>query len=215
MKWSELLKLEMSNWGIVIGIGPVLLISLALLVIVAFILLRKKHGYKFWHKYEVVEGEVPIATLGKVIIRPNHDTIRIAYQAWVELTTRKAAVPFDEKCDVIDEVYNSWYEVFDRMRELAKAIPAHKLRQDKDTQKLVMVMVEVLNNGLRPHLTEWQAKFRRWYEEQINDNANDGLSPQEIQRKYPDYKQLVENLKQVNGLIINYANWLRKISQGN
>jgi hypothetical protein len=108
--------------------------------------------------YELVEAELAFAGLAKVTIRPNRENIQIAHQAWVELATRKAALPFEDD-DVIIEVYESYYQLFGRLRDLTKAIPAHQLRRCRDTKYLVSVMVRVLNYGLRPHLTRWQARF--------------------------------------------------------
>ena len=38
----------------------------------------------------------------------------------MELSTRKIAIPFDIENDVIDEVYDSWYNFFSTARELLK-----------------------------------------------------------------------------------------------
>ena len=35
-----------------------------------------------------------------------------------------------------------------------------------DAPVLADVLVKALNDGLRPHLTQWQARFRRWWEEE-------------------------------------------------
>ena len=75
-------------------------------------------------------------------------------------------------------------------------------------------MVTVLNRGLRPHLTKWQARFRRWYEQAVDDPANKDKTPQEIQREYPHYQDLVANLKECNSEFVEYAYWLRAIAEG-
>lgn len=85
----------------------------------------------------------------------------IAYKLWVELSTRKIGLMFDKEYDVITEVYNSWYEFFKIARELLKDIPASRLPYSND---LIVLTEKVLNKGLRPHLTTWQAKYRKWYE---------------------------------------------------
>jgi len=212
-KWKEVLSIQFDeNWAMLFKISPLLL---AFLAIGLFILLfLKKSNGKIWHRYDVVEGEIPIVGLGKVKIKPNNDTIKIAYQAWTELITRKVALPFEEENDVIVEVYNSWYSAFGILRELAKSIPAHKLRKDQNTSTLVTVMLNVLNNGLRPHLTKWQAKFRSWYDFEKKECAKERLSPQEIQRKYPEYEALIDDMKNVNDIMVKYAEWLQEIVVG-
>ena len=66
-----------------------------------------------------------------------------------------------------------------------------------------------MNDGLRPHLTIWQAKYRSWYECASNDYK--GMTPQEIQRKFPEYDLLVSNLKQTNDIMIKYAIELKRL----
>lgn len=204
---SDILIIKIENYSIVIIVGPILLI-IGLIIIIVLLL---RHGFNFCKKYDIVEGNIPIPALGTVTIRPNHETVKIAHSAWIELVTRKAALTFDESHDVIVEIYNSWYQLFGHLRELAKEIPSHKLRKDKESQKLVKVMVEVLNEGLRPHLTQWQAKFRRWYDYELEETSNKNLSPQEIQKKFPEYETLVNDIKEVNKIIIAYASLLKKI----
>ena len=70
--------------------------------------------------------------------------------------------------------------------------------------------IKILNEGLRPHLTRHQAKFRKWYDEALKDESNKGLSPQDIQRKYEKYEELVSDFKSVNEILINYKDELEK-----
>ena len=113
--------------------------------------------------YETVEATLKIGEIGEVKIAPNYEARQIAYQVWVELSTRKIGLPFDPDHDVIIEVYDSWHKAFGEIRNLAKGIPAHRIERSEDVRKLVELMFKVLNEGLRPHLTRWQAEFRRWY----------------------------------------------------
>ncbi len=121
-------------------------------------------------------------------------------------------MPFDDEYDTIVEIYDSWHELFGTLRELTKTVPAHRLATCPDTRRLVQIMLQVLNKGLRPHLTKWQAKFRRWYEQESEKNPGD--APQEIQKRYPEYGSLVADLKEVNNGVVTYANWLRYLANG-
>jgi len=151
----------------------------------------------------------------KINIKPNHQTIQVAYKLWVELSTRKLGLPIDFEHDVIEEIYNSWYEFFKVTRELIKEIPAeHAL--NKDTQTLISVATKVLNLGVRPHLTKWQARFRNWYK--IQTASNQGvLSPQQLQEKFicaDDefcYNNLTNDMLEVNSKLIEYKKILEKI----
>src|SRR5205823_5879710 len=108
---------------------------------------------------EQVELNIELGGIGKVKIKPNHETVQIAHRAWVELATRKAGLPFEPEDDVIVEIYNSWYQLFGEMRSLAKQVPAYKIRSDESTREAINLIVSALNRGLRPHLTRWQARF--------------------------------------------------------
>lgn len=98
------------------------------------------------------------------------------------------------------------------MRSLTKTIPAEKVRGSKDTQELVRLLVDALNKGLRPHLTKWQARFRHWYENALKKSTE--KSPQEIQRDFPQYQELVDELTKVNKQLVEYADVIRRIAHG-
>ena len=145
-------------------------------------------------------------------LRPNNEDVQIAHRIWTELMTRKAAQPIDIEHDVIVEIYNSWYALFGRVRQLISDIPGQMLRKEQSTRELVRIATQTLNNGLRPHLTRWQARFRHWY-----DKCPDAVKekcPQDCQRGFPDYEILVEDIKRVNGQLIQYAAELEKIIHG-
>lgn len=123
--------------------------------------------------------------------------------------TRKVGLLFEEDKDVIVEVYNSWYSLFGIIRDLLKEIEPRK--KDKDLEKLENVLVQTLNYGLRPHLTKWQAKYRRWYNQEIEKETNNELSPQEIQKKYKKYDELICDLKETNKQMVQFAEELKKL----
>lgn len=154
--------------------------------------------------YEINEAEIGIGN-SKIVLRPNKEDLQIAYQLWVELKTRKLGILIDEDNDVIHEVYKSWYEFFRITRDLIKSIPASKVRSSADTRLLVDLSMKVLNDGLRPHLTVWQAKYRRWYEHEMESEANAQFPPQAIQKKFSEYPALMSDMKRVNEILIKYA----------
>lgn len=136
----------------------------------------------------------------------------VAYQIWVELNTRKIGLPIEDGKDIIVEVYNSWYEAFGIIRELMEKIPVDELDDAKD---LIEATLLLLNKGLRPHLTKWQAKFRKWYSEALEEDKKDGhKDPQEIQKKYPEYYELMADLNNTNIVMIQYCNQLKEIAFG-
>lgn len=209
--WKQLINVSFDGWAIQFKIGPLVYLVAGIAAIVILFLKRRSLA-ALWGQYEVIQAEATIFGLPKLTVRANRENVRIAYEAWIELVTRKAGLPFDEENDTIVEIYNSWHDLFGKLRCLAKSVPAHRLATCPDTRQLVETMVGVLNVGLRPHLTRWQAKFRRWYDKHASDAPD--KAPQAIQKEYPEYAALVADLKEVNQGIIVYANWLKRIAGG-
>jgi hypothetical protein len=142
------------------------------------------------------------------IIR-SYENIEIAHKIYIELITRKAAIPIDKEKDVIKEIYDSWYILFQITRDEAKKIPG-SLLSENITKQLIEMSSTILNQGLRPHLTEYQAKFRRWYANSLEKEENKGKSPQEIQKEYPEYESLIKSMLEVNQILIDYSKQLEK-----
>lgn len=188
-------------WGVIL---------LLVVVLAAVLLVRRKQFFGEDSYLEVDEAEFGIGA-NKVKLKANVDDLQIGFKFWTELSTRKIGLPFDEEHDVIVEVYDSWYEFFTIARELIKAIPVSKIRNNKTTKKLVLISVHILNKELRPHLTRWQARYRQWWENALEDPANKDVPPQELQRTYPHYTELVEEMKAVNKKLVIYTDHLRKM----
>ena len=144
--------------------------------------------------------------------KPNNKDKEIAYKLWVELSTRKLGIPLDMENDVIYEVYKSWYEFFRITRITLKEFPVSKLQNNK-SNKIIDITIRVLNGRLREHLTKWQAKFNRWYELELENNDYT-VSPQEIQKEFPEYDKLVGDITIVNDELIYYVSVLQDIVFG-
>ena len=184
-------------------------IGLIIITLILIYLIYKIFKYFLAKKFKVVEMNISIDNIGNISIEKNKDISRIAHKAWVEIMTRKVGLLFEEDKDVIVEVYNSWYSLFGIIRDLLKEIEPRK--KDKDLEKLENVLVQTLNYGLRPHLTKWQAKYRRWYNQEIEKETNNELSPQEIQKKYKKYDELICDLKETNKQMVQFAEELKKL----
>lgn len=183
------------NWVILLGI----------LVVVLGII--KTSWFNFFSNQIVVDE----ANLGigqnTIKLKFNRKDQEIAYKLWVELNTRKIGLEIEKDYDVIVEIYNSWYSFFWIARGLLKEMPCEKLEY---SENLVILTIDILNKGLRPHLTQWQAKFRKWYD--IECKNNEKLSPQEIQKQYPEYDLLLSDLIKTNEKMIYYRNLMKEIA---
>ena len=173
--------------------------------LIIWIIKLLKNRLLFHKNIEIESAEIGIQGQ-KIKIRPNYTNIDIAYKIWVELNTRKIGIPIDFDNDVIVEVYKSWYQFFGITRELIKGLPATKIRGDKDSIKLIKISTKILNEGLRPHLTVWQAKFHKWYKLALVAEANKHKSPQQLQKEFSEYQSLISDMTKINNNLITYKN---------
>lgn len=210
MSLPDLARLRIEHSQLVIEISLWVLAALAVLFALLKLFVWNRNSPL--HKYETVRLNVQLGGVGSVELRPNNEDIQIAHRIWTELITRKAAQPIDIENDVIADIYSSWYALFGRVRQLISDIPGHMLRKEKSTQELVRIATQTLNNGLRPHLTRWQARFRHWYDKCPEDMKT--KCPQDCQRQFPEYEQLIADIKTVNNQLIQYAAELEKIIRG-
>ncbi len=181
---------------------------IVLLVLMAsiFIFYKKKK----WFVKSLEVNKIELGLKGpNISLQINKKNQEIAYKLWVELNTRKIGLKYEEDDDVIEEVYNSWYNFFKIAREILKEMPATKIQ---DSYKLVELTLDILNLGLRPHLTKWQARFRQWYLQEKENNPN--VTPQEIQKRYPQYEELIKDLLNTNQNMMTYTNLMKKLVFG-
>ena len=200
------------DFGLTIQVDPIVWLIILAAVVIAVIAYRMVRHRFFDREFELDEAEFGLGEQ-KFVLRPNDLDRQIAYSIWVEVSTRKIGLPIDLEHDVIAEIYDSWYSFFGVTRELVKDIPISKVRRPS-TQKIINLSIDVLNQRLRPHLTTWQARFRRWYERELASDPNAELHPQDVQRKFRDYDELVSDLREVNGKLIAYRRKLHELVHG-
>lgn len=116
--------------------------------------------------------------------------------------------------DDCDEITRSKYiskELFDGHPLKDYIVPLYSDTNLEDV--MIKSGIRVLNVGLRPHLTKWQAKYRKWYNNEfIKKNNKKSETPQEIQKRYPEYSVLVEDLVLTNKRMIEYKDLMGKIA---
>ena len=195
------LSIQMSMW----------IIAVLLLSVLAYSAWRWRPRARSWGNLEIDRAEIGLG-VGKLRLRPNLTDRQVAYAIWVELSTRKIGLPIDFDHDVIAEIYDSWYDFFAITRELLKSVPVSKVRCTS-TQEIIDLSIEVLNRGLRPHLTLWQARFRSWYEKELRNTGDDSeTDPQEIQKGFPKYIDLSTDLERINKILIKYRDQMRRLA---
>ncbi len=191
------------NFNLIVQISIWLVVFVIVISLVYFIVIKKIY------RYNLVKLDIKLGNVGSAEFRPNKTDLQIAHKIWTELITRKAAIPIDKENDIIEEIYDSWYALFQKVREFISEIPAELIRKNKSTKEIVRIATQTLNEGLRPHLTMWQARFRTWSSSK-KDKMMD-MTPQEFQKDYPQYKDLIDDLMNVNAQLMQYAQELKKI----
>ena len=204
--WPNVLEVSFIEGHFAIAVGPGL--WLALLVLLLAVALRGGHWHRFRRRFKL--KRVSFSALGTTVeIERNEGTVKLAHAAYIELITRKAAIPFDSEYDVIAEVYDSWYELFGEIRRLARQVEPAELEGNEDLRRLHDVLIDILNEAVRPHLTRWQAAFRRWYEAELAQRP--GEPPQTVQRDYQSYDALVLGIEDANRILSRLAKELRQL----
>ena len=148
-----------------------------------------------------VEISLPFG-LGNITYEATDRDRVLAWKMYVQLKTRKAALPFDEDHDVIAYVFDSLHEVFPITRELLSEVSPHHGESQRSIADFVL---RVLNDGIRPHLTRWHATYGRWWDTAVEVPENKNKSLLEIQRAFPRYKELTTELKRMNDELAKYA----------
>jgi hypothetical protein len=196
-----------STWGVTVRASAVLL---GLLILGGFaVAVLRGRAFGFGKQMELDEAEFGIGN-AKVKLRPNLTDRQVAYAIWVELSTRKIGLEIDLERDVISEVYASWYEFFSVTRELLKTVPVSRVG-DPSTRKIIRLSIDILNEGLRPHLTTWQARFRRWFEREMANDKKLGDPPQAIQAEFPAFEEMSEDLLKVNARLVAYRRAMSRL----
>lgn len=214
------LSIDKNSWQFTLDFNLKLLLIIALIIFVLYLvirLLRSKYKNQIVKK-DIVPVELSFEMGGlstKYEIVRNYANIEIAYKIYIELITRKAAIEIDEENDVITEIYNSWYNLFKITRDELKNLTGDLLYENQKSSDLIKLAIDILNKGLRPHLTKYQAKFRKWFDEKLKEEEIKGAktkkTPQQIQREYPEYEDLIKSMKDVNTLLIEYSLQLKKL----
>lgn len=211
---------DKTNYHILFEINILAFLMIAILLTIIWFTIRY---YRNKNKTSLIsEKIIPIemtfntgAGNMKYKIVKNYANIEIAHKLYIELTTRKAAIKIEEENDVIVEIYNSWYDLFKTTRNELKNFTGDLLEDNDKSKELIHLATDILNEGLRPHLTKYQAKFRKWYDEKVEEekgkNEKDRKSPQEIQKEYLNYLELIDSMKNVNKILIKYKVELEKI----
>jgi hypothetical protein len=200
------------DWSLGVIVSPYIIAGVIVSVLAILGIRWYFKGRLLSTDWEIDEAEIGIGDQ-KIKLKPNYTDRQIGYAIWVELSTRKIGLEIDFDNDVIAEIYDSWYNYFSVTRELIKGISISQI-ENTSTRAIVNLSIDVLNDGLRPHLTKWQARFRWWYDRQLKKHGGDDnsvLDLQEIQKSFPAYSELKTDMERVNNSLISYRNKMKQL----
>lgn len=209
----ELLKVVWENYKIKVEVNSwVLLIILVISVTITLIVKKfKRIGLLALNPIEI-ETNIGGHKCKFKVVR-NAENFYIANRIYIELVTRKTVIEVDPDCDVINEVYDSWYKLFSIIRDEIKGVPGIYLEnKDNSSKELIHLTIKILNEGLRPHLTKYQADFRKWFTKAQAENPD--MSPQVVQQGYYKYDELMQDLRIIYITLLSYAEELYKFVYG-
>lgn len=200
------------NLSISLELSGLIIFGIILLLLIIFLLIKickkKRNDYCI--------SAVDVGMSPNLTLSLDNSDRQIAYKVWVDINTRTIAVSIDLDKDNIKTINDSYYSCFLSTRELIKEIPVHKLRKNKE---LVELLTNFLNNLLRPYLTKWGVLYRDWYESAQKENElsaknnNKNLKTFiQIQRDFPQYKDLIKDLLDVNSKVVGFSNQLYQIA---
>lgn len=211
----KIFEIELEEWY-KINISFNWLISLLIIIITIIIInlilfiSKKKLFNKVFSKKKIIKIDEVSLGIGNsnIKLKVDYSDKELAYKIWTEIITRKTGIKVDIENDVIYEVYSSWYKFFTIVRENIINLPGNKISNSKE---LICLCTRVLNEGIRPHLTKWQAKFRKWYEVNNKKPENELKTPQELQKEYPQYDDLINDMIITNSKMEKFQNYLYEI----
>ena len=138
-------------------------------------------------------------------IRKNPRLIGAARCAYVELYHRKINIKFNDKYDLISDIFASFYLLFPLIREILKDLHCEKGAEGKLFQYLSNFII----NDLQNLLTQYQKDYYQWLEKE--KKSENYISEIISQNKYKKYNEIIDSLNKLNKKTNNLCNVLKKI----
>lgn len=137
----------------------------------------------------------------KVNADVSEDDRQCAWELYTEITTRLSLTGkrSDPECkdfsgEVLAESLDSVHTFFREARGIMRKFPVGQIKKDK-TKHLGILINDLMVRVLRPFLEKWQSDFRHWWNQY--DEATKKLPPFHRQKRYPRYKEFIEDWRNV------------------
>ena len=129
---------------------------------------------------------------------------KAAWALYVELETRVALQPLDENHGLLREALSSLYAIFDITRTILKEAGPEVADGENS---LGPIAIRILNDGLRPFLSEWHPKLKSH-----EDIRPPDVSQLDHERSWAEHDNLRKSLSLLQNDLKVYADMLAIIS---
>jgi hypothetical protein len=142
--------------------------------------------------------------IGALEWQPDEVEARAAWMLYIELVTRIAIQPIDPQRSSAREALNSLYKLFDLTREtLKEAGPNVGISPNS----VGGIAIAVLNDGLRPFLSNWHINYSAWAA-----RANPGGATAPNEADWPDRDDFYRGLDSLQAALRKYNDALLQIA---
>jgi len=134
--------------------------------------------------------------------------IEVAWNIYCELQTRVGIIDFNEEEDIISICFESWYSLFKVVREQLKELKVPiKKSKSTESKNLDQILLSLLNDHMRPFLRKWHYNFKSYWEKKYESGKN----PIEVQKSFPNYSDLINDIHILEKKLKEILNALEKI----
>jgi hypothetical protein len=140
---------------------------------------------------------------------PDEAEQRAAWDMYVELVTRISVVELRPGEGLLHEALTSLYSLFDTTRRILREYgPSIARPKGKDNISFGYLAIAILNGVLRPVLAKWHPLFL-----QYQTAKPESISPVEYEWQWANNEQLLQELNNIRGILIEYVNLLAEVAK--
>lgn len=161
-------------------------------------------------KHELKSGKINLPwTIGVFVYEITESERMMAWELFVQTKTNRVLMHYEEGYTAISLEFNFANEVLMVYDACLAGMPIQLLEKENGLGKIQLLVIE---EGIKPFLAKWQDKFCKWEREPIS-NENKGKTVLEMQKLFPEYELLVQDLNMFKNNLNKYANELLKIAK--
>lgn len=136
--------------------------------------------------------------------KPNDAERRAAWELYVEIVTRAAAVPLAQEDGLLREALSSYHSIFHTTRDILRRHGPAVAEPKPDGQyNFGFLAVALLNFGIRPLLNRWHPSLEDWEASRPHNRSR-----AEHERMWSEAQRLRADLASTQEILISYANTL-------